>query len=119
MIVKGTIPRAPLGKMPLIDRPFKKEGCCGPHQSDTPPSDYGRRFVLTLVDYATRYPEAVPLKSVSTEEVAEASVNTYSRLGLPEEILTDMGKQFTSEFMCEVSRLLSIEGAGSPSDMRT
>ena len=61
------------------------------------------------MDYATRYPDAVPLKSISTEAVAEALVDMYSRLGVPEEILSDMGTQFVSECMAEVSRLLSIK----------
>lgn len=35
-------------------------------------------------------------------------VDIYSRLGVPAEILTDQGKQFTSDLMKEVSRLLCI-----------
>lgn len=49
------------------------------------------------------------MKSISTEIVAEALVGIYSRLGIPEEVLTDMGMQFTSECMKEVSRILSIK----------
>ncbi len=30
----------------------------------------GHRFALVLVDYATRYPEAVPLRSISAKSVA-------------------------------------------------
>ena len=45
---------------------------------------------------------------MSSETVAEALVNMYSRLGIPEEVLRDMGTQFVSECMQEVSRLLSI-----------
>ena len=32
----------------------------------------------------------------------------YSRVGIPREVLTDQGKQFTSDIMKEVGRLLSI-----------
>ena len=63
---------------------------------------------MTLVDFATRYPEAVPLKTITTQAVAEALVNLYSRIGIPEEILSNMGTQFVSECLEEVSRLLSI-----------
>ena len=62
-----------------------------------------------MVDYATRYPETVPLKNIETETVAEALLDTYSRLGMPEEILSDLGTQFVSKCMEEVSRLLSIK----------
>ena len=63
---------------------------------------------LALVDYATRYPEAVPLKNIDTEMVAEALLDMYRRVGVPEEVLSDVGTQFTSDCMKEVSRLLSI-----------
>ena len=63
----------------------------------------------TLVDFATRYPEAVPLKNIDTETVAEALVDIFCRLGVPEEILSDLGMQFTSECMKEVTQLLSIK----------
>ena len=32
------------------------------------------KYILTLVDYATRYPEAVALPSIEMETVAEALV---------------------------------------------
>ena len=48
------------------------------------------------MDYATRYPEAVPLASIDTETVAEALVSIFSRVGIPNEVLTDMGTQYTS-----------------------
>ena len=51
---------------------------------------------MTLVDFATRYPEAVPLKTIDTETVAEALVVIFSRLGVPEEILSDLDIQFVS-----------------------
>ena len=104
---KRTVPRAPLQRMPLIDSPSKRVavGIVGPIH---PASDEGHRYILTLVDIATRYPGAKALKHISTEATAEALVSLYSRLGIPEEILSDMGSQFVSECMQEVSRLLSI-----------
>ena len=54
-----------------------------------PVSDSGKRYILTLVGYATRYPEAVALSKIDTETVAEALIEMYSRIGIPEEILSD------------------------------
>jgi len=54
------------------------------------------------MDYATRYPEAIALKNVSTVAVAEALVSIFSRVGIPEEILSDQETQFTSRLMKEV-----------------
>ena len=99
--------RTPLQKMPLIDTPFKRVAVdiIGPI---FPSSEKGFRYILSMVDYATRYPDVVPLKSIDTETVAEALFDMYSRLGCPEEVLSDNSSQFISDCMEEVSRLLSI-----------
>ena len=60
------------------------------------------------MDYATKYPEAVPLKNIDTKTVAKALLDMYSRVGVPEEVVSDLGTQFTSDCMKEVSRLMSI-----------
>ena len=56
---KGRVTKVPLGRMPLIDTPFKRVAVdiVGPI---SPVSRNGNRYILTLVDYATRFPEAVP-----------------------------------------------------------
>ena len=107
-ISKGSVPKVPLEKMPLIDKPFKRVAIdlVGPI---SPPSEEGHRYILTLVDFSTRYPAAVPLKNIDTETVAEALVDIFSRLGVPEEILSDLGTQFVSDCMRDVTRLLSIK----------
>ena len=74
-----------------------------------PVTDRSNRYILTMVDYATRYPEAVVLKRITAEAVAEALVDIYSRVGIPQEILSDLGTQFVSDVMKEVNRLLSIK----------
>ena len=82
--------------MPLIDKPFKRVAIdlVGPI---SPTSEEGHRYIMTLVDFATRYPGAVPLKTIDTETVAEALVVIFSRLGVPEEILSDLDIQFVSD----------------------
>lgn len=52
-----------------------------------PPLEAGHRCILTLVDCVA--PEAMPLKNSSTEMVTEALVDFHSRLGVPEEVLSD------------------------------
>lgn len=105
---KGRIQKATLEQMPLIDTPFKRVAVdlVGPI---TPRSKQGNKYILTLVDYATRYPEAKALPNIETETVAEALLEIYSRVGFPEEMLTDLGTQFTSDVMREVSRLISLK----------
>ncbi|XP_038057353.1 uncharacterized protein LOC119728962 [Patiria miniata] len=107
-VSKGRVTKVPLGEMPLIDTPFKRVAVdiVGPIQ---PITERGNRYILTLVDYATRYPEAIALRSIETERVAEALLEIFCRVGIPDEILTDRGSQFTSGVMKEVGRLLSIK----------
>ncbi|KAJ8023294.1 hypothetical protein HOLleu_35666 [Holothuria leucospilota] len=62
-IPNGNVSRVPLGSMPVIDSPFKRVAVdlVGPLQ---PITKRGNRYILTLVDYATRNPEAVPLPKI-------------------------------------------------------
>ena len=107
-IQKGRVAKVPLGRLPLIDTPFKRVAVdiVGPIE---PRSNNRSRYILTMMDYATRYPEAIALPSIETERVAEALVEMFSRVGIPDEILTNCRSQFTSEIMKEVARLLSLQ----------
>lgn len=104
---RGKVTKAPLGDMPVIDVPFQRIAVdiVGPLD---PPTYRKNRYILTIVDYATRYPDAIPLPGIEAERVAEALVDVFSRVGVPREMLTDLGTQFTSDLMREVSRLLSF-----------
>ena len=66
-------------------------------------------IILVICDYATRYPEAIPLRSIDAEHIAEELIKVFSRVGVPKEILTDQGSNFTSQLLAEVYRLLQIQ----------
>ena len=61
-----------------------------------------------ICDYATRYPEAIPILSIEAETIAEELMTFFSRVGVPQEILTDQGSNFTSRLLREVYRLLHV-----------
>ena len=109
--------KAPLQKMPIIGVPFQRIGVdlFGPI---FPASLSGKRYILTVVDYATRYHEAVVLSGISTEEVAKALYTVYSRVGIPAHAVHDLGSQFMSDAMVAVSRLLSIRNLVSTRTIR-
>ena len=100
------VPKAPLQPLPLMEVPFERVAMdlIGPFQR----SARGYRFVLVLTDYATRYPEAVPLRTISATSVARALLQVISRVGIPKEILTDQGTQFMSRTLKELYGLLGI-----------
>ena len=78
---------APLIPLPIVEEPFQRIAMdiVGP----LPRSRSGNRYILVICDYATRYPEAVPLKSIDAEHVAEELVKLFARVGVAQEILTD------------------------------
>ncbi|XP_068206234.1 uncharacterized protein [Palaemon carinicauda] len=75
----------------------------------SPPSEAGHRYILTMVDYASSFPEAVALKNITSEDIAEALISIFSRVGVPKEILSDRGPQFRSELMLQVHKLLGVK----------
>ncbi|XP_078240212.1 uncharacterized protein LOC144586237 [Pogona vitticeps] len=100
-------PGAPLMPMPLIDRPFDRIGVdiVGPLTK----SAGGHTHILVLTDYATRYPEAIPLRSTSAKIIARELMQVFTRLGFPKEILTDQGSNFMSLTLKEMWKLLDVE----------
>ena len=70
-VSKGTVPKVPLQSVSVVDVPFKCVAVDLIRPIDTP-SEIGHRYILTLVDYATRYPEAIPQKRIHAKTVAEA-----------------------------------------------
>lgn len=73
-----------------------------------PLTEEGHRYVLTVCNYGTRYPEAFPLRSTTSQDVAEALVEMFARTGIPDEILTDRGSNFCGELMEQFFHLLGI-----------
>ena len=100
-------PKAPFIPLPIMPTPFNRIAMdiVGP----LPRSRSGNRFILVLCDYGTHNPEAVPLKNIDAEHVAEELVKMFSRVGIPSEILTDQGTNFMSTLLSEVYRLLSVK----------
>ena len=112
VVPKGRIPDIPLSQMPLIDEPFHRVAVdiVGPL---SPMSEDKHKYILTIVDVATRFPEAVPMRSIDSVSVAEALFSVFSRLGFPVEIHTDNGSQFTSDMFKQFLQLLQIKSVRS------
>lgn len=71
-----------------------------------PPSQ-GFTYLLTIVDRFTRWPEAVPLTDISTLTCARAFIRQWvAHFGVPAEISSDRGSQFTSQLWSDLTRLL-------------
>lgn len=70
-----------------------------------PETDQGYKYILTI---GTRFPEAFPLITTTSSDVADSLVHLFTRVGIPKEILTDRDSNFTSELMTELHKLLGI-----------
>lgn len=55
------------------------------------------RFVITLIDYHSKWPEVYFANTVTSEVVIDFLTNVFSREGYPEEIISDNGPQFKSQ----------------------
>ena len=70
-----------------------------------PPSQ-NYRYLLTVVDRFTRWPEAIPLVDVQTTTCAKVlALHWIARFGVPAELTSDRGSQFTSELWATLSKL--------------
>ncbi len=57
---------------------------------------------------ATRYPEAIPLRRMDDNSVIDGLLNFFGHFGLPKELLSDRGTNFTSKLMMETCKQLGV-----------
>ena len=58
----------------------------------------GFKYLLTAVDLATRWPEAIPLRTTTAKVITTHLMSIFSRCGFPARLTTDNGPQFKGEF---------------------
>jgi transposase InsO family protein len=75
-----------------------------------PQSASGLTHLLTVVDRSTRWAEAIPLRSTSTNACVSALVEGWiARFGIPQRITSDRGPQFTSALWSELTSRLGVK----------
>ena len=74
-----------------------------------PTTERGNRFILVVMDYFTKWPEAFPLPNHEATTVAEVLVTeVFARFGVPWELHSDQGREFESCVFREWCQLLGI-----------
>ena len=66
------------------------------------------RYILTVIDSATKYPKAVLMRGKKEKTIAENLIKIFSRTGFLKEILSDQHPNFVGKIMKEFFHQLNI-----------
>ena len=97
----------PLEHGQLPDRRFQRlhVDIVGP----LPPS-WGMTYLFTIIDRYTRWPEAIPMADATAASCARALISHHiARFGVPADITSDRGPQFTSNLWTALWTLLGAQ----------
>ncbi|XP_059159268.1 uncharacterized protein LOC131943267 [Physella acuta] len=72
------------------------------------PTSQGHKFILTIVDWATRWPEAIPLREITAVAICDAVMSVCTRSDFPDTILSDNGTQFKGKLTKAFTSFLNI-----------
>ena len=74
------------------------------------PTSSGHKYLLTIIDRCTRWFEIIPIVSISTYVVIrEFNLHWISRYGVPHDLITDRGTQFSSHMFSNFCRNYGIK----------
>jgi hypothetical protein len=74
------------------------------------PPSRGHTYLFTIIDRTSRWPEAIPLASITAAYCARVLFAGWvSRFGVPATITSDRGAQFTSALWAGLCSLLNIQ----------
>ena len=74
------------------------------------PECEGFKYLFTIVDRWTRWPEAIPVQDMAAQSCARALLRHWvARFRILYEITADSGRQFTSELWKQMGSLLGIK----------
>lgn len=101
-----TIPPYPLQPIAVPLEPFNKIiiDIVGP----LPRTKKGNQYILTVLDPTTRYPEAFPIKNITSRTIVSKLRHLFTTFGIPQEIQSDQGTNFTSDLFRAVLNELGI-----------
>ncbi|KAJ8895227.1 hypothetical protein PR048_000552 [Dryococelus australis] len=103
---------APLQKLPEFTAPFQRISM--DIEGPLPTTNKGNKSILNLQDIFSKYPEVICILDQKAKTVARVFVTeVVARHVTPEQLLSDRGTNFTSQFMKEVNKLLTTHHPAS------
>ena len=73
------------------------------------PISNGYVGILVIMEYLSKYPYAVPIRSKTAEEIAQKFFIYISMFGPPKEIISDQGREFVNKIMKEITMISGVE----------
>lgn len=67
-----------------------------------PKSTRGHEYILVIVNYTTRYPEAILLWKATSNNIAYELMALFSWISIPKDLLTDQGTLFMSKLILDL-----------------
>ena len=99
-------------KVPMVERcvmsePFESMAfdIVGPF----PKGKGGCKFLLTAVCMASRWPEAIPLRTITAKAVSVGMMEIFARTGIPLQLISDQGAQFVGALVSQLCKSLHID----------
>ncbi|XP_068205624.1 uncharacterized protein [Palaemon carinicauda] len=98
---------APLQPIPVLPEPFDKVilDCVGP----LPKSKKQNQYMITMMCSSIRYPDAYPLRNISSKTLIPVLIKFFTQYGIPKIIQTDRGSNFTSDLFRQVMAAMNIK----------
>ncbi len=74
-----------------------------------PKGKRGSKFMFTYICLSSRWPEALPMRTASTQEAAQCFLQIISRTSIPLKVLSDRGTIFLSKLMSNLCTVLGVD----------
>ena len=71
-------------------------------------SPNGNRYLLVIQDYFTKWAEAIPMLDQKASRITDAAVQLFSRVGVPEVLHSDQGRNFESALLHQTLEAFGI-----------
>ena len=99
-------------RSPLTERLPPSDRFCSLHVDlvGPLPESQGMTYLFTIIDRFTRWPEAIPVPDAHASTCASALLHHWvARFGVPVDITSDRGRQFTSVLWTQLNMLLGVQ----------
>ena len=90
MTPNSNVRKIHLANVPVISEPYSRVAI-DIVSPVSPCSDRSHKYIFTMTDYATIFPEAIPLKNIDKLTIVKNLAEIFSRVGVSLEIFNDRG----------------------------